>query len=177
MNSNEFLKQANLEHDALSEYCNSLSTLSHRINETSQENYLEANMESSNPLRVDPTLVALDMGNRRELESELIVHSRILRRLQVCHAKLIQICENMEKSSDNKLLSELFKKHIGLSHRILTTCASTNSRGYGPLHENGLLKNLTGNGDDDWHEIKVVALVSLRASIEKLKTELEQLVL
>ncbi len=65
-------------------------------------------------------------------------------------------------------------KHIELSSRALRTCASSDTKGYGPLHENGILKNLTGathggEMDVDWHEARLVSLVSLRASIERLK--------
>jgi|EP00979_Chaetoceros_neogracilis_P003495 hypothetical protein len=183
MNANDFIKQANIEHDALSEYCNSLSTLSHRIG-TSQETHPEVETMAGNPShnphmnasRTDPALMIhmeMPMEEQNEIESELIEHTRTLRHLQTCHSKLIQTRDTMEKSSDNKLQDEMCEKHVRLSQRVLASCASTNSRGYGPLYENGLLKNLIGNGDDDWHEIRLVSLVALRASIEKMKIELE----
>ena len=181
MNANDFIKQANSEHDALSEYCNSLSTLSHSIN-SSQEKHPEEEIMLGNPnaSRKDrgsarQMQMQMQTNERSEVETELIEHTRILLTLQTCHARLIQTCDELEKSSDSKLQDEMCRKHVGLSHRVLASCASTNSRGYGPLYQNGLLKNLTGNGDDDWHEIRVVALVSLRASIERMKIEFEYL--
>jgi len=120
------------------------------------------------------------MPQERKEESALVDYMTTLRNLQLCHSKLVQCFQEMTmnvneevKTNKNQTQSEILTRHIDVSKRALTTCASSTSRGFGPLHENGLIKNLTGNGDDDWHEIRVVTLVSLRASITKVRKDLE----
>ena len=168
-----FVELAEKEHDALSAYCNVLSSLSHAINH--QKSKLLNHPSGSgllDPLRFMP--------QERKEESALVDYMTTLRNLQLCHSKLVQCFQEMTmnvneevKANQNQTQSEILTRHIDVSKRALTTCASSTSRGFGPLHENGLIKNLTGNGDDDWHEIRVVTLVSLRASIAKVRKDLE----
>ncbi len=161
VNNEKFVELAEKEHGALSTYCNSLSTLSHAISSKKPKiNY-------DNSSQLDP--ISFIPQERKE-ESALMEYTASLRNLQLCHSKLTQCFQEILTNQDvNPTLLEAMKGHLELSERSLRTCASSTSRGVGPLHENGLIKNLTGNGDEDWHEIRIVTLVALRASISKLK--------
>lgn len=180
MDIQNFIELANREHDALTEYCNSLSTLSNALDST--------NNARNNDNAVTDTLIYNDVPHRssknEQVEASLLNYIQALTNLQSCH-RAIQ--ENYHKSTTSTTTTrmnnehnisnfrrKLLFEHMELSKRILTTCASSSSVGYGPLHENGLLKNLMGlKKDENWHEIRVVALVSYRASIQRLKREFD----
>jgi hypothetical protein len=171
MDIQNFIQLANREHDALTEYCNSLSTLSHSLNSTM----------NTNSTVTDTTTFYRDIPPRRsknEVEVSLRNHMQALKNLQTCHYEILESYHKImnnglkEPEHDNSIPRRRLVEHMELSKRVLTTCASSSSSGYGPLHENGLLKNLTGSSkDENWHEIRVVALVSLRASIQRLKRD------
>ena len=166
--------------DALSEYCYVLSTLSYAINSSQKPNDMNMNMNMNSTksgLMLHPSLF---IPKQKKEESALMDYNIALGNLQACHSKLVDCLQarsddTATRTTDNVLLlaRTLLSQHVELSQRALTTCASSNSKGYGPLHENGLLKNLTGDGEDDFHEVRVVTLAALRASIEKLKRDLE----
>lgn len=166
MDMQEFIQLANREYNALTEYCNSLSILSHSLNSTNKSgNVTDIPSHSSR--------------TKKEVEASLINHMQALRNLQTCHHAILESyhhkIKNNFKEDDTSFRRKLVFEHMELSKRVLTTCASSSSSGYGPLHENGLLKNLTGvTKDVNWHEIRVVALVSLRASIQRLKREFQE---
>jgi len=180
-----FIELANREHDALTEYCNSLSTLSHALHST--------NNARNNDNAVTDTFIYNDAPHRstknEQVEASLLNYIQALTNLQSCHGA---IQEKYHKSTTMTITTrtrtrtmnnehnistfqrKLLFEHMELSRRVLTTCASTSSVGYGLLHENGLLKNLVGlKKDENWHEIRVVALVSYRASIQRLKREFD----
>jgi hypothetical protein len=70
-------------------------------------------------------------------------------------------------------MSEAFKHHIQLSERVIRTVMQSTSSyngtagSCGVLHENGIVR--TSSAGD--HEMNVVALASLRASVSRLKAE------
>ncbi len=190
-----FIALADTEYDALSEYCNSLSLLSHAIHESHKPKSFNSNSTHDLSMGTTSSSRTHSVGGysatltKNKEEQALLGYTRALRTLQKCHSKLIQ-CKHSyyestttthdnEINADNKILHEDIKhfimKHLELSSRVLRTCASSDTKGYGPLHENGILKNLTGAAahggemDIDWHEARLVSLVSLRASIERLK--------
>ena len=165
--------------DALSEYCYVLSTLSYAINSSEKPNDMNMNMNMNSTKSGSGLHPSLFIPKQKKEESALMDYTIALGNLQVCHSKLVDCLQarsddTATRTTDNiSLARTLLTQHIELSQRALTTCASSNSKGYGPLHENGLLKNLTGDGEDDFHEVRVVTLAALRASIEKLKRDLE----
>ncbi len=126
--------------------------------------------------------------SQEELQvSALMEYQDSLRNLQKIHSKLCECCEDiMERHGSNSTSSKnnesqitFISNHLDLSKRVLNTCSSSMKRGYGPLYENGLLKNLGGGGGvdggnsggvEDWHKIRIVALSSYRASISKLES-------
>ena len=159
-----FIKIANDEHDALSEYCNALSLLSREINKSQPPEISQLSAED--PMHFIP--------QENEVESALVHYTSCLKNLKLRHSNLVKSLREMEsQQNESESLPEVFAEHVELSGRVLTTCASSASRGFGALYENGLLKNLSGAGNDDWHEIRIVSLVSLRASIEIVKNKIE----
>mmetsp|Transcript_17071 Transcript_17071/g.19744 ORF Transcript_17071/g.19744 Transcript_17071/m.19744 type:complete len:242 (+) Transcript_17071:28-753(+) len=121
--------------------------------------------------------------------SALLEYQNTLQLLRTKHMELVECYDILSKHYDRQQRERhdqqenmiQIKNHIQLSERVLKTCASSSTVGYGPFHENGLLKNLGGGGigtspsdsedprNEDWHEIRIVALTSLKASITRIR--------
>jgi hypothetical protein len=161
----QFLNLANDEFEALQNYANNFSRLSH-VMESSQKSSLDTS--ESLLYHASPF-----MSSESQSNEELMNYMESLEDLRQSHFKLKHFVSSMNASFDPTAF-QLFSDHIELSTRILQTCASSScSKGFGPLHENGLLKNIRGDGRVDWHEVRVVSLTSLRASIERIKSYLD----
>ena len=214
MNSNEILKLANAEHDALTEYCNVISALSHAVNSSPQKQPEGSKSKSTHlnisinpaggkggrgraPMIMIPSTATAAAAEEDKASSALADYMTALQHLKRCHAKLrrgiegMMAMENQSQDSNTNTNTNtsakkkipaaahwsIFRRHLEVSRRALRTCASSSSTGFGPLHRNGLLRNLVGNGygygDDEWHEIRVVTLVSLRASIRELSRTID----
>lgn len=161
----QFLNLANDEFDALENYANSFSRLSH-VMENSQKSSLDTSESLYYPTA---TFMSIESQSNKALSN----YMESLEELRQSHIKLKHFVSAMNASFDPTAF-QLFSDHIELSTRVLQTCASSSSsKGFGPLHENGLLKNIRGDGRVDWHEVRVVSLTSLRASIERIKRYLD----
>mmetsp|Transcript_16039 Transcript_16039/g.24037 ORF Transcript_16039/g.24037 Transcript_16039/m.24037 type:complete len:207 (+) Transcript_16039:3-623(+) len=179
-----FIQIANSEHDALSDFCNSFTEMSYAMNQpkdSSKTSSTSVGMKDSESTLLDSSRFLFMKGNAK-IDSSLMEYVKALKRLQLCHSELVKFIEVDVGQSKSSAQSEeerprnaedFISRHVQLSSRVLRTCASSStSKGYGPLHENGLLKNLIGmsvNGSVDKHELRIVSLVSLRASIERIK--------
>lgn len=163
----EFLILANDEFDALENYANAFSRLSHVVMESSQT---DSSLDTLHPALVPyPSFRSTDSESNQALQN----YSDCLETLRQIHSKLKHIISSIDASLDPTTF-QLFSEHIELSTRVLQTCASSSSsKGFGPLHENGLLKNIRGDGYVDWHEVRIVSLNSLRASIERIKRHMD----
>ena len=125
-------------------------------------------------------------------EESLMEYQMALENLQQIHSKILKwynsrcIQEEQEEFNHEIIINEYITKHLELSKRVLKTCSSFMKNGYGPLFENGMLKNIGGgdgngknnigidsNSIEDWHEIRIVALTAYRGSIARLKQVLE----
>ena len=116
--------------------------------------------------------------NRLDLIFDMNGHSRpqhlsalghydtALEKVRFAHSKLISHFE----ARRDLFADEMVKEHMDISGRVIKTCAtSSSSKGFGPLHENGLMKDIAGSGEENWQEVRVVSLVALRASISRVK--------
>jgi len=177
-----YLSYANDEYELLSEYCNNLSRLSIAL--TSEHNNTLVHASSNGKAAEIPRRRALvseitELPCRTGGETSLIAHYDTLNELRAAHSMLVQWVESystteilhdqsggdFSEDTDYKLASE----HLQLSERMLRTCAcSSTSAGFGPLFENGMMKNLVGTSAENWHEVRIVALVALRGSIAKM---------
>ena len=162
-----FLNFANDEFNALQNYANSFSELSHVVMGSS--NTTTSSLDSSHLLLHYPSFRSSDSDSNLTLQNYI----ECLETLRQSHSKLKTFVSSIDTSLDPTTF-KLFSEHIELSTRVLLTCASSSSsKGFGPLHENGLLKNIRGDGYVDWHEVRMVSLNSLRASIERIKMHLD----
>lgn len=160
-----FLKLANIEFDALQEYCNSFSGLSHALSNSSS-NQLDSQQNSLQRMKSF-------QSSSISYNDALMNYSETLEDLRTSHSKLKSYTTEVDASL-HPVATKLYMDHIALSARCLQTCASsTHTVGFGPIHENGLIKNLKGDGNVDWHAVRVVSLASLRANIERIKSDLE----
>ena len=185
-----FLGYANDEYEKLSQYCNNLSNLS-GLNKISSQHSSTSSIEAT-----DSTLLnrkvrdisrsqylthAISISPLTNEETTFVKYYDALNELREAHSKLVKWSESSqiqhESNSESLKDTESFKlasEHLQLSGRVLRTCAcSSESKGYGPLFENGMVKNLAGTVED-WHEIRIVALVALRGSISKIKRYCKQ---
>eukprot|EP00559_Dactyliosolen_fragilissimus_P005392 CAMPEP_0184867598 /NCGR_PEP_ID=MMETSP0580-20130426/27216_1 /TAXON_ID=1118495 /ORGANISM="Dactyliosolen fragilissimus" /LENGTH=190 /DNA_ID=CAMNT_0027367985 /DNA_START=111 /DNA_END=679 /DNA_ORIENTATION=+ len=133
------------------------------------------------------------MKKRREegIMNSLRLYRDALEDLRSSHADLVDhvrasdVAEegktNVPKGDDSFLfedddLNQMMRKHLELSERALRTCSSSTIVGPGPFYANGMIKNLgswQGSQDsgtlDNWHDFRVVALNSVKASIAQME--------
>lgn len=176
-----FLSYANDEYELLSDYCNSLSRLSLAL--ASERNNAIGNAALFGDLDEIPRQrnfsEIIEIPSMSGGETSLISHYDTLNELRVAHSRMIKSIEsysteNSHDQSDSDIIEhmdyKLASEHLLLSERVLRTCAcSSPSEGFGPLFENGIMKNLVGTSAENWHEIRIVALVALRGSLAKIK--------
>ena len=210
-----FLYLAEKEYEALSQYCNSLSQLTHAFNEPKSNH----NNNRSKNTETRPSSLSAHDGKDRHLgyimdpnsflkntyileyqnkqKAALLAYTNSLTTLQTIHKKLSQchdtivkveknctvqaapIHANSHYDNSNDHFDEFAKSisnHLGLSKRVLKTCASSMSAGFGPFYDNGMIKNLGGSNSgqessilEDWHEIRIVAVTAYRGSIAQMK--------
>ncbi len=86
------------------------------------------------------------------------------------HENERQVANNINLRRRPPLVQEAFTRHLELSERVIRTIMQSskhNNGSCGVLFENGIVR--TSSTRD--HEVNVVALASLRASVSKLKAE------
>ena len=64
-------------------------------------------------------------------------------------------------------MEDAFSKHIELSERVIRTIMKSSKYDCGILFQNGMIRSSSSSSND--HEINIVALAALRASISQLK--------
>ena len=64
-------------------------------------------------------------------------------------------------------MEDAFSKHIELSERVIRTIMKSSKHDCGVLFQNGMIRSSSSSSND--HEINIVALAALRASISQLK--------
>ncbi|GFH48662.1 predicted protein [Chaetoceros tenuissimus] len=177
MKTHDFIRLANEEHDALTDYCNSFAELSmqlssNSINKTSpvvqyEEDDMYMNFQAG---------IHLHDTKRVESQSQQYVLQYIgkLEMLREVHASLIRKYNELKLQNMNEKILDELERHTKISTRVIASVASSTTKGLGPIHMNGMQRNVTGNGDQNLHELRMVSLVSLRASVEQVKSALEK---
>lgn len=69
--------------------------------------------------------------------------------------------------SASSATEEAFSNHIELSERVIRTIMKSSKHDSGILFQNGMLRSSSSSSND--HEINIVALAALRASVSQLK--------
>jgi len=176
-----FLKTAHDEFVSLSVYCNALSSLSHIISDNilSTSNSIKP---KTGAMRYQ-SAYSLSRSNDHGVENATTKYYDALEKLRLLHRELTNI--GFEDSANGvsrrqeryHVLNEMKINHLNLSTRVLHTCCSSSAVGFGPFHQNGILKNLIGgnDGDEEWHRIRIVALSSMRSSISRFEVYIANL--
>ena len=177
----EWIETALQEYEQVASLCNAQSLLGNPAMSSSSSSVVPAadhiNGDESSCGALDTNRLASQL-QQHELHESLSKYYREIDALRKTHASLkAQLASLSKVDGDNDAkdnttkrrpspVSEAFSNHIQLSERVIrTVMRSTNTGQCGVLYENGLVR--TSSAQD--HEVNVVALASLRASLSRLK--------
>lgn len=174
--THDFIKLANEEHDALTDYCNSFAELSMELSTNSINKKSPTQDEEDDMYMNFQAGIHLHDTEREESQSQQYVLQYMgkLEILREVHASLIRKYNELKLQNMNEKILDELERHTKISTRAISSVASSTTKGLGPIHMNGMQRNVTGNGDQNLHELRIVSLVSLRASIEQIKSALEK---
>lgn len=172
----DFIRLANEEHDALTDYCNSFAELSMQLSSNSINKKSSAQDENENMYMNFHAEIHLYDTERGEAQSQQYVlhYMGKLENLREVHVSLIRKYNELKLQNMNEKILDELERHTNISTRAIASVASSTTKGFGPIHMNGMQRNVTGDGDQNLHELRIVSLVSLRASIEQVKSTLEK---
>lgn len=174
--THDFIKLANEEHDALTDYCNSFAELSMELSTNSINKKSPTQDEEDDMYMNFQAGIHLHDTEREESQSQQYVLQYMgkLEILREVHASLIRKYNELKLQNMNEKILDELERHTKISTRAISSVASSTTKGLGPIQMNGMQRNVTGNGDQNLHELRIVSLVSLRASIEQIKSALEK---
>lgn len=174
--THDFIKLANEEHDALTDYCNSFAELSMQLSSNSINKKSPVQDEEDDMYMNFQAGIHLHDTEREESQSQQYVLQYMVKLeiLREVHASLIRKYNELKLQNMNEKILDELERHTKISTRAIASVASSTTKGLGPIHMNGMQRNVTGNGDQNLHELRIVSLVSLRASIEQVKSALEK---
>ena len=176
MTTLDFIRLANEEHDALTDYCNSFAELSMQLSSNPINKKSSAQDENDNMYINFHEEFHLYDTARGEAQSHQYVLQYMgkLETLREVHVSLIRKYNELKLQNMNEKILDELERHTKISTRAIASVASSTTKGFGPIHMNGMQRNVTGDGDQNLHELRIVSLVSLRASIEQVKSTLEK---
>lgn len=177
-----FLASAATESAALSDFCNAYAEMTHAAAEHKPSSLTMSS--SSSPSPSGGGLGDDRSARTRRLHRAVSAHSDALEALRAArkkvladHSRFVRQCKDdpgrRPLRGDVLSLSESISRHVGLSERAVRTCCSQG----GLIHANGLLVSdaAGGEGDVSGHEMRLVMLSAVRASIAEVKREVEKL--
>jgi len=173
----DWIQTALNEYEQIASLCNAQSTLSNTImpSSSSTSTYdIHDNDDNLDSKKLSAQL------QQQSLQEQLANYYKEIDAVRKTHSslkkQLIYMQENDDKTDQhtinnnisNKQTSpkiEAFSNHIQLSERVIRTVMMQTSTECGILYANGLVRSTSA----DQHEINVVALAALRASVSQLK--------
>ena len=191
--ADEWIQEALHEYEQIANLCNEQSHLGNAsLSVPPPPTIPSSDYESHQSLEFDPrTMEAAIKYN--QLVDHLSTYSDAIESVRTTHARLkskLSSLSNREKSeaaitslspTNNKIepdqihrprrttsaIQEAFSNHVELSERVISTIMKSSKTDCGVLFGNGMIRS--SSADD--HEVNVVALAALRASISQLKAK------
>ena len=166
----DWIQTALHEYEQIASLCNAQSTLSNTIASSSSSSTSTGIHDNGNDL--DPKKLSAQL-QQQSLQEQLANYYKEIDAVRKTHSslkkQLISIQENDNKTckdtDSNIPKTEAFSNHIQLSERVIRTVMMQTSTECGILYANGLVRSTSA----DQHEINIVALAALRASVSQLK--------
>jgi len=163
------------EYEQIASLCNAQSTLSNTVMSSSSSTTSTYDIHDDN---LDPKKLSAQL-QQQSLHEQLANYYKEIDAVRKTHSslkkQLISIQENDNKTyqdtntNNNQYCTspkiEAFSNHIQLSERVIRTAIMQTSTECGILYANGLVRSTSA----DQHEINIVALAALRASVSQLK--------
>lgn len=186
--ADEWIQTSLEEYEKIASLCNAQSLLGNTVtSSSSSSNIIDDDHENNNDGRdLDPKRLTLEMQQLilhdhlsnyyEEIDAVRKVHSSL--KEQLLSLSKMQDSSDTIKHSDNNCgnkrnitqtpnILEAFSQHLELSERVIRTVMQSAPGQCGVLFENGLVR--TSSSSD--HEVNVVALAALRASVSQLKVK------
>ena len=173
----DWIQRALHEYEQIASLCNAQSTLSNTAMSSSSTTSTGIH-DNDNDL--DPKKLSAQL-QQRSLHEQLANYYKEIDAVRRTHSllkkQLIAIQENdneTDQDTNNNIPTkqyrtshkiEAFSNHIQLCERVIRTVMMQTSTECGILYANGLVRSTSA----DQHEINIVALAALRASVSQLK--------
>ena len=173
----DWIQTALHEYEQIASLCNAQSTLSNTVMSSSSASTYD--IHNDNDDNLDPKKLSAQL-QQQSLQEQLSNYYREIDAVRKTHSslkkQLISIQENDKTCQDTNNIPneqyrtspkiEAFSNHIQLSERVIRTVMMQTSTECGILYANGLVRAVAAG---DQHEINIVALAALRASVSQLK--------
>ena len=199
MAKDEWIQTAMQEYEQVASLCNAHSLLGNAVmssSSSSSASYIDVNghqEEEEDDADLDPKRLTMEL-QRRNLHDQLSTYYQEIDTVRKTHSllkrQLSSIQDDVEtnqhkdtKDTDgdrhNNLICkrrpsakvQAFKHHIELSERVIRTIMQSTNGECGILYENGLVRTSSSSANTSQHEVNVVALAALRASVSQLKEQ------
>ena len=201
MAKDEWIQTAMQEYEQVASLCNAQSLLGNAAmssSSSSSASYIGANGhqdEKEDDADLDPKRLMLEL-QRRNLDDQLSTYYQEIDTVRKTHSLLkrqlssiIQDDVDTNQHKDTKdtdgdrhnnlickrrpsVKVQVFKHHIELSERVIRTIMQSTNGECGILYENGLVRtSSSSSANTSQHEVNVVALAALRASVSQLKEQ------
>ena len=194
MAKDEWIQTAMQEYEQVATLCNAQSLLGNAV---MSSGYIDANghqEEEEDDADLDPKRLTMELQRRnlhdqlstyhQEIDTVRKTHSLLKRQLSSIIQDDVETNQHKDtKDTDGDRHDDLickrrpsakvqaFKHHIELSERVLRTIMQSTGE-CGILYENGLVRtSSSSSANTSQHEVNVVALAALRASVSQLKEQ------
>lgn len=194
MAKDEWIQTAMQEYEQVASLCNAQSLLGNAV---MSSGYIDANGhhdEKEDDADLDPKRLTMEL-QRRNLHDQLSTYHQEIDTVRKTHSLLkrqlssIQDDEETNQHKDTKDTDgdrhddlickrrpsakvQAFKHHIELSERVIRTIMQSTNGECGIVYENGLVRtSSSSSANTSQHEVNVVALAALRASVSQLKEQ------
>ena len=180
----DWIQTALHEYEQIASLCNSQSTLSNTVMSSSSASTYDIhdNDDSLDPRRLSAQLQQQSLHEQlanyyKEIDAVGKTHSSLKKQLISIQENDYKTCQDTNNNNiSNKQYRtsqkiEAFSNHIQLSERVIRTVMMQTSTECGVLYANGLVRSTSA----DQHEINIVALAALRASVSQLKEKFNEI--
>ena len=171
----DWIQRALHEYEQIASLCNAQSTLSNTAMSSSSTTStgIHDNDNDLDPKKLSERLQHKSLQEQlsnyyKDIDAVRKTHSSLKKQLISIQENDNKTCQDTNNNISNKQTSpkiEAFSNHIQLCERVIRTVMMQTSTECGILYANGLVRSTSA----DQHEINIVALAALRASVSQLK--------
>lgn len=186
--ADEWIQEALYEYEQIANLCNEQSHLGNASLSIPPPPHLPASQDGTNNQSIEFDPKTLDTAMKyNQLVDHISTYSEAIDSVRQTHVRLkskllsLSIGEDKEATiiknkhtpelivprRTTSAIEEAFVNHMELSERVIRTVMKSSKTECGVLFRNGMIRTSSANND---HEVNVVALAALRASVSQLKS-------